>query len=410
MAEGKLNVFNLGDVGVRLTESPVHTSDGALVSAQNAQISQSQGEHAIRKRPGLDKLTASAMSGSVLAMTNIPIPDPFPSVGTTGTRLYASQQESTSKHVTTDGTTWTSASSPGEAFAGLNGFPYHSVYPRGGTVSLNGTLYFLDGNAGRLHTWDGTTDTTLSGPLSDVVSGLARHIFEHQGAIYAVVSFGSNGVLAHHTGSAWEISGTLASHRFYCGCSALNRIYLGTELDEVYYWTAADGFVKEDITGTDNTQPSTQIEIYNSALYLARGRNGQDADLVFKRGSDGTWTDITAGSAKTGYWGPLAVFNGLLFAGRQADAQTPNSFTGAQVWTYDGSTWTQDLDLTSVQADATVIHALLTWNGALYLTMAGSGTPSTARVMRRTTGGSWSTVVSDTTDSPGFPNGPMGFY
>lgn len=72
---GKLNIFNLGDLGVRLTDSPIHAPDGAFLSAQNVQVSQVMGEHAIRKRAGMAKITGSAMAGgSILAIGAIPFP------------------------------------------------------------------------------------------------------------------------------------------------------------------------------------------------------------------------------------------------------------------------------------------------------------------------------------------------
>lgn len=74
---GKLNLYNLGDLGVDLADSPVHAGDGSYTTAQNASVGLNQGQHGLRKRPGLTLFTSGgAMSGSVLAWIAVPFPLP----------------------------------------------------------------------------------------------------------------------------------------------------------------------------------------------------------------------------------------------------------------------------------------------------------------------------------------------
>ena len=73
---GKLDLYNLGDVGVKLVDSPVHAADGSYTSAQNVSVSLVRGQHGIRKRSGLALLTGTSMSGSVLSIINVPFPLP----------------------------------------------------------------------------------------------------------------------------------------------------------------------------------------------------------------------------------------------------------------------------------------------------------------------------------------------
>lgn len=64
MAE--LRVFNLGDIGVDVVQSPLHLEEGALVSAQNAVPNPIGQGHGVSKRQGMIALT-DALDGSVLA-------------------------------------------------------------------------------------------------------------------------------------------------------------------------------------------------------------------------------------------------------------------------------------------------------------------------------------------------------
>lgn len=73
---GKLNLYNLGDLGVKLVDSQVHAPDGAFVQAQNVSVSLNGGQHGIRKRHGLRLHTGTSMGGSVLAVINVPFPLP----------------------------------------------------------------------------------------------------------------------------------------------------------------------------------------------------------------------------------------------------------------------------------------------------------------------------------------------
>lgn len=75
---GKLNVYNLGDLGIDLVGSPIHIPDGALTQAQNAAVSQNQGEHGLKKRLGMAKLNATALNSgaAIVSIGNVPFAAP----------------------------------------------------------------------------------------------------------------------------------------------------------------------------------------------------------------------------------------------------------------------------------------------------------------------------------------------
>lgn len=75
---GKIDIYNLGQVGVDLVDSPVHKRDGALISAQNAAHRQEEAEGGLTKRAGMDLLNAIAAAGAVNAMFVVRLTDPLP--------------------------------------------------------------------------------------------------------------------------------------------------------------------------------------------------------------------------------------------------------------------------------------------------------------------------------------------
>jgi hypothetical protein len=76
MPPGKIDVYNLGDMGIDVTRSPVHTKDGEFEQAQNVMATRSGGRHAIRKRFGLAKLNSTASAGHIWQLTLVSVLDP----------------------------------------------------------------------------------------------------------------------------------------------------------------------------------------------------------------------------------------------------------------------------------------------------------------------------------------------
>lgn len=74
----RVEVWNLGILGVNVVDSPLHLKDGELTLAQNAEPYDELGEGGIRKRQGIDLfLGGGALAGAVTAITSIPLPDPI---------------------------------------------------------------------------------------------------------------------------------------------------------------------------------------------------------------------------------------------------------------------------------------------------------------------------------------------
>lgn len=73
---GKINVYQLGDLGMDVVEGPLTDDDGCLGFAQNAVRSIVDGEGALKKRDGLSRLSTTASGGEVLALVNVSLPEP----------------------------------------------------------------------------------------------------------------------------------------------------------------------------------------------------------------------------------------------------------------------------------------------------------------------------------------------
>lgn len=75
---GKQNVYNLGEQGIDIVESPVHVAEGVVLNAQNAQLAPIELEGALRKRDGMAKFNASVAAGAIVSGFNVSLVDPSP--------------------------------------------------------------------------------------------------------------------------------------------------------------------------------------------------------------------------------------------------------------------------------------------------------------------------------------------
>jgi hypothetical protein len=69
----QLKVYNIGDLGVDLVNSPLHVEDTHVLSCQNAQVSPDDREGALKKRDGMSVINAVPAAGTLLAIINIPV-------------------------------------------------------------------------------------------------------------------------------------------------------------------------------------------------------------------------------------------------------------------------------------------------------------------------------------------------
>lgn len=167
----KLNVYNLGSKGVVVDKSEIHTEDGELLRAQNAQVDTAGAMGAIRRRDGLSKLT-SALAGAVRGVIGLPLPNlatltrhffvGFDNSGGAGTGSW---------RTSTDGTTWTTLGTGNTApvipasssLSGLTvaGFLLTTWVTLNNRFYYPGNDYTVSSQNPTIHVFDGVTDAIL---------------------------------------------------------------------------------------------------------------------------------------------------------------------------------------------------------------------------------------------------------
>lgn len=147
-----LSVWNLGELGVNVVDSPLHLVDGELTISQNAEPFDSEGEAGIRKRLGIGLFSSDNLGSAVLGITAVPLPDPFPPIGP-GIAYLGGGTAPAARYSDDAATTWTDTTSPdpdasavrmteGRGFVSSAGVLYYvqntPVEPNGTVVSWRG--------------------------------------------------------------------------------------------------------------------------------------------------------------------------------------------------------------------------------------------------------------------------------
>lgn len=437
--EPRLEVWTTGVYGVNVVDSPLHLEDGELLAAQNAEPFTEEGEGGIRKRLGIDEFTGASLGAAIAAITSVPLPDPDTPAATTGTRIYAPTVAGANTYLTsTDGITWT-ASAPFERPGRVGGIGlYNKVFQHGGFLSTEGSLYFVregfGGEAtGALMRWDGSSlvaDT--SNDLDAVFWGLGetRSIHLIDGDVYAIGERGTDNAFVRAAAGAWDDSAS-GDHsnahspwgEFFASAYAWSRLWTPSGTQEMGYWPYSGGvfgaFVDQGIyTGNAGaTMLVTDMLLTTFGLIVALDRNGQDPEVLWKlEDAAGTWTDISpAAPNNKGCWGPMAVFGDLLYICRHTDTfgGATRTYTGCELWSYDGTTLTLVKDLTTVVANADEVRSMIVFNDVLYITVYGENEAAidpTHAIVRTADAVTFTVPVLKNLADDERPRGELGFY
>jgi hypothetical protein len=85
---GEIKVYSLGEKGVNVSNDPLHTDVGDVVSAQNATFTSRGVRGGLGKRLGMRVLNTVALAGAVLAIAAVTFTDPSPGNILTDTDLF----------------------------------------------------------------------------------------------------------------------------------------------------------------------------------------------------------------------------------------------------------------------------------------------------------------------------------
>jgi len=364
---GKIDAYNLGDLGVDLVSSPLHSADGTMLLAQNVIVEPKGGQHAIAKRPGHTKLNTDAAAGALLAICPIPFADPS-STWIEGTVLVR-RVNTTDAEYTTDGVTWNAAA--GLFSASPANYPstlQNRTVPRLYYVTTGGFLCFISGNPPANTQVDNLPSISGNGNVCAVDTD--EIYFVSQQLIYQ--SDGATNTLL--CANPWDGSGVPGMLFKYAGelyCASTTSGVSG----KIYRYAGGTTWT-EEAAFTDVNSVS-KFCVFHGRLYACLEVTGSPdggIDKIVVR-VNGTWQSV---HDATGDFYGICAFNEQLFVARK-------TATATEIWvSSDGETWTLDEDLNASFTVGARETDLVAWNGNLY------ALPTTKSVYKRTPAGAWS--------------------
>lgn len=399
MPAGKLDVFNLGELGVNTVKSPLHQADGDLLQAQNAMPDPAGLEGGIRKRDGMAKVNTVAMVGAVQGIINVPLPDIV--VGEK-VWIYAAldpAQElpwSGGDHEVS-GLNGLVALRPPEGpgavtirgpaafrdFAKMTAFSASGARQYRGSLiaSLNGRIFYPSNvytagtDAPPIHAFTGTSDAVLARIPEWYDSGTKTQaqaiisIIEHNDLLYVSTFDGGSG--ANLQGRVFELnpetgalrligspfgnqSGETAGGMPFAMTFWQGRLWVGTfggaaTSTGLVYWIRPG--IDEDWTLDHTTAAGqgyiTAMSAYGGNLYVGTNGDAGLAALVLRRTPAAVWStsDMGLQTAAENRYNFLIEFENNLYAYYFLHDQVGPTYTNKQVIRkFDGTSWTTDYD------------------------------------------------------------------
>lgn len=165
-----ITIFGLGARGVNVVTAPPLLTKDELTSAQNVEFVSDKGEGGLDQRPGMTRINASPLGGSVLFAQDMPSDLLLDKTPTLYAGMYTGSTHNWRK--STDGTTWTNADTPAKPFSNNASITlFLKRFPKCATVGRK--LYYPDGSTPiAIRSWDGTTDVAVA-TIPPSVSGVS---------------------------------------------------------------------------------------------------------------------------------------------------------------------------------------------------------------------------------------------
>lgn len=367
---GKIDAYNLGDLGVDLVSSPLHSDDGTLLLAQNVIVEPVGGQHAIAKRPGHTKITPTAAAGALFGICPIPFADPS-NFWIAGTVVF--HRDSANKiEYSTDGINWQTG--VGFVAAASDQTSYLSVNGAGrlyfGTISL--AVNYVSGNPPAI--------TALAGIAAGGIVGIHAaaadeiYVTTADQLVHLCPGDATSEVICN---DPWDGDGVPGRIFKFDGTVYLGSITTGNS-GKIYRYEGGLTWAEDAAFNVDLSVSSFAIfhgELYAS-MYVS-GTPDPATDKIVRRRS-GVWAGV---HDATGDFHSLYAFNEQLFAARETG-------TATEIWvSSDGESWTLDEDLTASFGVTPGLVHMVAWNSALYVQCASDS------VFRRTTAGAWTELT-----------------
>lgn len=429
----ELNIFNMAERGVNTTLDPVHLEDGDLTSAQNVQPNPAGAYGSVRKRDGNAKLNSAAMAGQVTGFIGLPLPDL-----TTRTTYYyypiddTSTPTSSTWRTSTDGSVWTTSTTIaaksqevadlGTAWSPANWAPKWTTL--GSKLYYPGTDYTATGasrTAATIHVYDGTTDYVLAQvPLHPAITASEYHgvlsIVPYSESELIVTTYDGNDatgrgrvfILDVTTGSLVQmgqettISGGPVAAIVYQGWIFVGTASANGTTGIVYKVRPGDATLTTEATN-DAGEQCHAFMTFGGNLYLGTNAgwpdvsNARVARIRKRTASTAAWADsyVSDSTATGNSIGPFILSSD----GGTAFAFLHKVSAGAApllsiISSTDGTTWATAYDVsTNVGTSYTNSNwPIRATNGDIYWPLYSDA--MVARILKRTSAGSWSIVDS----------------
>lgn len=431
-----LQDYKIGDKGVEITQTPLHTPDGGLLNGQNVEYIRDAGLGGLGSRRGLARYNSSALAGSVLQLENLPFNYPGEqdlmvclntAVANGANSWKRSTNGSSFSNLTTsqlqravEPINIPPASTPlAGFFKGMrSGFFRRNAYYAGDNYIPGATTP----TAPPLVIWNGTVSYEAfrvpPNPFtpSTRFSNVIIDIWVADGLIYLAVwdpdvsSPSPNelgrvlvfdpeiGALTQVGNGFGQYTGMVAGGFPYCLTS-----YAG------YLWAGCNGISGNEVGKIQRIQPGVEetwtldhsstlhngyymtICPYKGKLYAGTSADSGGTAVVQQRDVDAVWTDsLTAPNNNISYYGGLIEFNSTLFVAWYHGSQSK-----VLIKAFDGTSWTTDLDVFGTYGVLVEPGYPILFRDELYWPFStNSDTNTTDFLLKRTTGGVWTQVLS----------------
>lgn len=393
---GKIDIYNLGELGVDVVKSPLHQSDGDLIQAQNAMPDPSGLEGGIRKRDGMTKLNAIALTGTIEGAYSVPLPMP-------GGRRYYVGIGNLEWYVSIGGVTgWAGGVTTPTPVTGRNNL-----------ISFRGRMFYgreTASSAAMVRVWDGVTDNVLArmpptpDPAGPVVTDHIGAMWIHRGELYAFTwsnasSYGQVYKVDLVTGAVVRVGATESSSEgFYreVGLVYLDSSWILGAHDIAAVSTPSVRTIKKagEAFSVDHVQAAPHLRfdggaVYRGDLYVGTATINANNPIIEKRDVETeAWTtsDTAVGSAGVGVnsFRCFAVFDDKLFC-----VQHSSGGNVLKIRMFNGTVWATDHDMILAGRLYGEPGSILAENDALYVTFRDTG-----YVMRRDLAGVWTLVTT----------------
>ena len=429
---GKINIFNLGSLGVDLVKSPLHIPDGAWTQLQNGEFNPVGAQGAIKKRGALMPINSVALAGAVRTLMNVPLP-----IETTKVLMVAltAIESPNGWKKSTDGAAYTNLLAANVPIAlqdkAIVGFA--TVGGIGCRPASIGRLFIYAGNdyipyADPGHTappvllYNGVSAYELfrippnptSTAASNCMAILGMHVsnnlvylgvLDHggvapnlKGRVLSLDPY--NGVLSEIGNRFGDGSGENSAGCPFSLASYQGKLWAGTygssgnNQGKIYsILPGVDDAWLLDHTATIHNGYYLDMIAYNGKLYAATDADSAGTAVIEQRTAAGVWT--TSKSAPTNnvsqFYG-LIVFDGNLYCGWRGTGGTQ-----VTIFKFDGTTWTTDLDVTATFGGSIAAPTQpFVYNSKLYYPVPDSSVGGQdGYLLQRTTAGVWTRAIDN---------------